>query len=222
MIGYKGRIHQRLFPKNRVYTLTQHIYTNQKPNRLNSAWRLRINKDTVTGNEGNREWERESHWYFLTFSKLANSSIHLADTSMEAVAIWVCVSHRPDKGWWWDSLGLLQRKSQPTCQSTGKHRHRMISERCTPLPVALWARLLMFLAPLGPVCRPGMPADLFPVWTAVTQRGAPWGKAEGEKDGVWGGSKVEGWDQSVALRSHFTQDTHTCPHQPETVQKIKC
>lgn len=38
-------------------------------------------------------------WYFLTFSKLANGTTHLADMSAAAVAVQVCVADRADRGW---------------------------------------------------------------------------------------------------------------------------
>lgn len=68
----------------------------------------------------------------------------------------------------------------------------------------------MFLAPLDPVCRPGVPADLFPEFELPSHGGgAPRGEAE-RRNGEWRGSGVERWEQSAGLHSRVAfQEIYT-------------
>lgn len=134
-------------------------------------------------------------YFFVTFSKPANISIHLADGLQTG---W-------DKGSYWDLFGLIHGQRRATCQKPGKHQHRRDEHPPPPPPpsppVALWARLLACLAPrLSDACRP-----FSRVWTTVTwwgriRRRAERRGSEGEQRGGIGGGG--GWEQSAGPHSH--------------------
>lgn len=177
-------------------------------------WGLGINKDTATGNEANGKRVRESGWYFLTFSKLANSSIHLADMSMEAVLMWVCVSSRPDKGWWWDLAFCREKARRPVRARVNTDTGCFL--RHVPLSPWPWERRPSRLA-LGWALH-GDPVRLptFSQFEPPSHRGARPGAKQRERSTARRGrSEVEGWDQSVGHYGLYTRDVRTCFQQAE-------